>query len=373
MREMNAALPASLYSAAAADPAIKAYLAIRRRFDYSALIVALYAAYETFVEELIASYIDVVSQNRAYDDLPQGLQKKHLLKTGELLSRRELDQARHPGITPRKLVDNLYDCLSGATPYLINHSAVLAHDANFRLDELKTILGLAEINLDEIRRDRQFISWYCSDQEIQENWPLIVPETVLKQRLDDLVGRRNSVAHRGGNPDDRLGPDEMHKLIEFVHALSQSIFALFVSGYLRQRYIAEAKSSKLTFVKGPFKEKHVRVVQKPATKLYIGQAAFALSPSGSVRWGRITGLQVDQTALMEVEPGGNQHVGVETDFPAPKVMDVFTLSADDDLVWEPLSGEGQTALSDAKSSLTPFLASHTSPITSPGRTRRAPR
>lgn len=339
MRDMISAIgPASALLAVSTEATIKSYLAVRRRFDYSALIVALYAAYETFVEELLTSYVTALSQQTAYSALPQNLQKQHMKRTGELLSKIELDSGRHPGVTTKSLVENLHNCLSGSMPYFLNHSAIVVHDANFRVEELTKILGLIEIKPDMVRRDQNFIAWYHDDQEMQGNLPDVVPEPVVKQRLDELVERRNEVAHRGSNPENRLGADEMQKLVGFVDALSRSIFALIVARYLSHRYIASAQCSKLTVVKGPFKQKRVRVVEWPTTKLFVGQPAFALSSAGLARWGRITSLQVADVDQTEVDPGRSGLVGIETDFPAPASMEVFTLPTDDDLVWEPLTG-----------------------------------
>jgi hypothetical protein len=66
---------------------VQKYVGIRRRFDYAAFAVALYASLEKFVESLIAEYARFESRRLPYADLPSPLVKKHLSKTAEMLSR----------------------------------------------------------------------------------------------------------------------------------------------------------------------------------------------------------------------------------------------------------------------------------------------
>ena len=44
------------------DLTVRKYLSVRRRFDYSALIVALYASFEKFVEDIISTYSQCPSE-----------------------------------------------------------------------------------------------------------------------------------------------------------------------------------------------------------------------------------------------------------------------------------------------------------------------
>jgi RiboL-PSP-HEPN len=98
MRVMASAIkPANDLLAASTDPDFKAYLSVRRRFDYSALIVALYASFERFVEDILTSYVNIIAKRGSYGSLPPKLTNKHLQKTAELLARGEIDQARYPG------------------------------------------------------------------------------------------------------------------------------------------------------------------------------------------------------------------------------------------------------------------------------------
>ena len=66
----SAIKPASELLANSPSPEVKAYLSVRRRFDYSSLIVALYASFEQFVEDILTSYVNIIAKQVSYGSLP---------------------------------------------------------------------------------------------------------------------------------------------------------------------------------------------------------------------------------------------------------------------------------------------------------------
>lgn len=69
------------------DSMVRQYVIIRRRFDCAAFVVALYASFEKYIEDLVAAYSRLQTRRLQYADLPETLVKKHLLVTAELLYR----------------------------------------------------------------------------------------------------------------------------------------------------------------------------------------------------------------------------------------------------------------------------------------------
>lgn len=334
MRAMASAIkPASELLANSPSPEVKAYLSVRRRFDYSSLIVALYASFEQFVEDILTSYVNIIAKQVSYGSLPDQLTGKHLQKTAELLAKGEINQVRYPGLTHFQLIKNLFHCLSGNSPYELNYIAVAAHDRNVRYDELGVLLRSVDFSHEDIRHAQPLIKWYYDEQKMTGELPASVPATVIQQRLDNFVERRNDVAHRGGNPSDRLGIEAMQDLVEFVSALAHSIFTLFVSHYFRNRHVGTTDCERLTLVEGPYKKQHVWVVERPLSRLYLEQPAFALAPSFLVRWGRVKSLQLQEADHASVEPDGTGSVGVRLDFPAPRGAELYVLSSEDETIW----------------------------------------
>ncbi|MFJ7660709.1 MAE_28990/MAE_18760 family HEPN-like nuclease, partial [Methylobacterium sp. NPDC097178] len=289
---------------------IQAYLQVRRRFDYSAVIIALYASFERFMEDIVTAYVTILSRQDRYAALPQNLLSRHLMRTGEILSKSRIDAARYPGVTANKLVENLHLCLTGAHPYELNHVAITSHDRNMRYDELGLTLKLVEISQDDVRKAQPLLDWYYKEEGPVGDPPEIVPVTVLRERLDGLVERRNDIAHRGGNPSDRLGAEGLQRLVDFIQALASSIFTIFVAKYLGKIRVGKSGCEQFVRVRDPLQQQMVWVIAPTKSALYVGQPIFALSRNFPVRWGRVTSLRLGNRIRRRIAANSSQQIGV---------------------------------------------------------------
>lgn len=325
------------------DTIVRQYISIRRRFDYAAFIVALYASFEKFVENLITAYVRLETGRVEYTALPKRLTDKHLIGTAELLCRRQLGEGRFVSMSELGVVKNLFECLSGIKPYALNEAVVSAHDTNLRSGEVDAVfaaIGIENI-CDRTCRADAFISWYCHAQGIDTPHMKGVSRTVLDERLKDIVERRNQVAHRGGNPENLLGEKEMRESVDFIENLAISIFGLVVGRYLETHHAASPSrvELKLRAGDGPYMNRTVVVVDKPTHRLFVGQPVFVAVESTGARWGRIQSLKVDGVDMQELATNANapNGVGVRLDFKFPKsaTAKLVALAADDDVVWSP--------------------------------------
>lgn len=321
-----------------ADSRVQQYLSIRRRFDYSAFIIAVYASFEKFAEDLVDSYVSLEASRVAYSSLPEKLQKKHLFRTADMLARGRVGFGRYVETTKLALVQNLLECLEDKTGYKLNKPAVIAHDNNLRIDELDKLFAPAGIEdvSSKVRKCSQLTQWFAKVNHHSVPEGSGIPQQILDERVRDLVDRRNLIAHRGGNPDDLLGPDDMDELLDFVEALSSALFSVVVGHYLQSRYQAE-KGLPLVIREGPIKNGSVVVVDHPAEPLRTGQPVFTILASGEARWGRISSLQVDDQVVSEVLPGmkATDGVGVAVDLECHRTAKLVAIRDEDPLVWGP--------------------------------------
>jgi hypothetical protein len=325
------------------DSLVQKYVSIRRRFDYAAFVVALYASFEKFVENLITAYVRLEAGRVDYAALPKKLTDKHLAGTAELLWRGRRGDSRYVGLSELRVVRNLFECLSGAKPYELNETVVVAHDANLRAGEVDALFGAVGIEqiCDRACRADAVVDWYCKAQGLDTPPQDGVKRTVLEERLKDIVERRNQVAHRGGNPMNFLGGADMREAVAFIESLAKSIFGLVVGRYLETHHAASPGRVELALRDGdgPFKNGTVVVVDAPTQPLFVGQPAFVVLDSTGARWGRIKSLQVDDVDVQELATNASapKGVGVGLTFKFPKSADakLVALAADDDVVWSP--------------------------------------
>jgi hypothetical protein len=341
--ELGALVAANSVLAKHQDSLVRQYVRSRRRFDYAAFVVALYAALEKFIENLVVAYARLEAHRVQYADLPPKLVKKHLYRTAELLSHGRLGESRHAGLREIDVVKNLFQCLNGDKPYTLNEAAVAAHDRNLRAPEIDTLFAAVGIEkiCERARRADALLKWYCATNGIDAPPQDGVPATTVDERLKDIVERRNQVAHRGGNPGDLLGADAMSDALRFVEAFSKSVFAFVVGQYLQHLHAAPGQGIQLLqrHDDGPYKNGTVVVVEKPAQRLFASQPVFVLVEATGARWGRIQSMKVDDDDVEAVEEGAAapNGVGIALDFKCPKGATLVALASDDDVVWSPVA------------------------------------
>lgn len=328
--------------AAHVELAVRRHAAIRRRFDNAAFVVALYASFEKYVEGLAAALANLESTRLSYANLPQKLVTKHMQRSADLLARGRLGEGRHAGITAASVVSNLYNCLNAITPYALNAAAVVWHDTNLRpkeVDEMFMPLGIEQM-CTHIRRGDALIQWHMGVQGLTASPQEGVPETVIEERLNDVVARRNRVAHIGGNPEELFGVDDMNEAIGFIGALSTDIFSMVVGYYLEARHGEGSAATKLVQMAGdgPYANGTVVVVSAPSISISVGQPIFVRKASGAARWGRVQSLRLDDANFQTISAGtpAPQGIGVGLDFACSANACLILPPVEDDLVWTPI-------------------------------------
>lgn len=328
--------PVNLALASHADSLVRRYLTVRRRLDYAAFVVALYAAFERFVEDLVWSSAELAASRYPYAELAEALRKKHLTQSGELLAKARLGDGRYSDVTETDVVDNLHGCLSGKARYRLNRHAVVYHEKNLRADVVQGLFG--SIGVDDIhraaRRAAPLLQWYRDVQGVEPPEEG-VPLTSIVERLKDLVDRRNQVAHVGGPLDESLGSADMQALLEFVRAYGRSLYDVTVGTYLRRAYV-EGPGASVDLgqiLEGPFRNGAV-VVGKPNSRVFQGQPVLGCRGGVVDRWGYVREIRVDGRAVRNVTAAsGASTLGLVFDFKVTKNTKLYLVKKGEDAVW----------------------------------------
>lgn len=317
------------------DPSVRKYLTLRRQYDYAAFIVAIYASFERYSESLVSEYARILSTFTPYEDLPPLLIKKHLSQSADMFKKR-LGEGRYAHLLPINIAENLYRCLSGDANYTLTSDAIIAHDSNLRYSDVSKLFG--DVGID------QLVDRLPGTDAIQQWLSIAHPEgapdnnnrikVILESRINDLVDRRNEVAHRGGSADELLGQNELIELLEFMKAFSTGVFFLAAGEYLKKKICTENYAELLIQTEGPYKKGSVIVTKAPKLGVKVGQPIFAVSANGHARWGRISELNVEENRVDAIEPNSEiPSIGMLLSYSCKGSSQVYLLAQEDETIW----------------------------------------
>lgn len=329
------------------DVSVRQYLTLRRQYDYAAFVIALYASFERFTEALVAEYVRKVSTFTSYEDLPLTLTKKHITQSADMLSRKRLGEGRYAHLSSLQVAGNLFKCLSGDKSYSLTTEAVIAHDTNLRFADVGKLLGdVGILNFcDSLPNIELIWHWFVSvelgndsdsDPVERTTETCRAIKTIFETRLNDLIERRNEVAHRGGSADELLGQAEMLSRIDAIRTLAEGMLDASSSAYLKLRTKDKSYASLMEVVEGPYKSGSVIVIKPPSIPIFLGQPSFVIHSDGAVRWGRIVGLKINNESAGAIEPSVESNtIGVELDVRCGPNSQVWFSHSPDQTVWAP--------------------------------------
>lgn len=195
---------------------------------------------------------------------------------------------------------------------------------------IKNINGLA-------CRIETMIDWFYNIEGNEPSSRKKIPETVIDLRLNDLVDRRNQVAHAGRDQSELLGTDEMQERLNFLKAYACSLFNVLANIYLDCYYIKSGVGISLGKpIEGPFKKKEglVVVVRKPPCRIFRGQPIIGVRKKHVDRWGEILEIQVNDFAEESIETDSTTTIaGLRTNFKLTKGVELYALEKKDEVVW----------------------------------------
>ncbi|WP_282281164.1 MAE_28990/MAE_18760 family HEPN-like nuclease [Pseudomonas sp. PS02302] len=316
---------------------IRSYLTLRRRFDHSAFIVSLYATFERYAEGIVAEYAKKLSHFKSYEDLPEALTNKYLQRISFLL-RSQLGEGRYKGVTKYTVTESLYKCLAGEA-YELMPMAVTHHDNNLRMGPLTSLFKDVGISLfsEIFRKSKDVVEWHRSEGGYEGEFSTIASR--VEARLDDLVERRNEIAHRGVS-DDLIGQEEMERLIKFIRSLADGIYKVVLGETLREAISSQAFVASTEIIDGPYVKGTVVIVNASKNKLYVGQPFIAIDPAGWAESGNIASIQINRGSVQSVlDFKWSTEIGVGLDRAVVDKSKIFFLYEEESSIWAPIVGD----------------------------------
>lgn len=287
----------------------------QRRFAYIACISALYSSFENFAERVAFRFSEMILTNPANLSVEQmsSLRKRYVRNASALLGQ-NLGVGRYREVTELDVAKSLASCLDDGTPsFDLRLELIALHASNLRWEQLAELFQWAAPDLlSKIRHSDAVEKWQSLD---------VTDETlmsVLKSELDDLVERRNEVAHRA-IPDEILSYENLLAKVDYIEAISLGLVASLAS-MLIEKSISNGDTVSLGKPTEYFNGR--RVVILPSLPFQVSEGDYILAPNKtSTRWGRILEIMVADKRV-EQAPAGVE-VGLLLDFEVRKRQDLY--------------------------------------------------
>lgn len=202
---------------------------------YNAIIISLYSCYENFIDCILTKYLELISQlGISYDKLPSKILETQQYQVGLFLS----NPQRYSKVDLKclEVIEKYNACLKGNDNYELNTRLLLNHSNNLGLEALKNVfaqIGISDI-LKKIKCTDKFLNYYMKEKSLTDKKEtkkilLSTKDSMIFYNLQDLVNRRNEIAH-SWNEDDRLSIQSIkNEYITFFLSIGEVIRDIIIT------------------------------------------------------------------------------------------------------------------------------------------------
>jgi len=208
----------------------------KRIFEYKAAIISLYGLLEKYIETWIKEYLDSLSKLVPnYNELDEKIRNNHFelsLKLINTIISRE--SAKYQHLRKEELLRNLNTCLVSPTNYQINTEAFVLLSGNLKHNKIVEIFKLLNLDLNNELIKNESLN---NEVGLQANEITRTEKDIVYNKINELVERRNQIAHGSETSVEILGISELEPYIQFLEVYCQAIFETLFEKIIKQESI----------------------------------------------------------------------------------------------------------------------------------------
>lgn len=201
---------------------IKANSTHEKEFTYRSNIISLYGAFEHFIESVIIEYIQSVQEHIAsFEEWGEKITKNYFELWKKLHGK--LSYQKYSSISENMMVENLYEVVrnkkSGIMP-----ECYLQNGGNYKstiISEMFNEIGVVNIN-DSVIKYEPFRSYLIEQNPNSQKLELFQQKELYLHNLDELVERRNEIAH-GSSSENTISNEMFQDMLRFIGLYSEAI------------------------------------------------------------------------------------------------------------------------------------------------------
>ncbi len=214
----------------------KAFGTEKKLFEYKASIISLYGLLEKYVEIWIKEYLNSLSSLIVeYSNMDEKIRDNHFelsLKLINTIISRESVKYQH--LTKEEVLKKLNQCIVSPTSYQINTEAFVILSGNLKHNKIVDLFKYLNVDLNSGLAKNESLS---NEIGLKTNEISRVEKDILYNKINDLVERRNQIAHGSEKLDDILSTSGLEPYIQFLEKYCQAIFETLVEEVIKQESI----------------------------------------------------------------------------------------------------------------------------------------
>lgn len=174
----------------------------KKKFNYKSLIITFYGIIEQYSERFITAYLEEINQRiPVYTDLKPKVKETHLFNSVQLaLKIIENKHHKYSGLDIKSVINNLDGCLKNDTPYSFNSISYTILSGNLKHSKICDFFKQIDVNIEQLFDKLTEFKNITSEKKYQ--------------KIDDLVDRRNEIAH--GSLNNILDVSEFPDYVDFI-------------------------------------------------------------------------------------------------------------------------------------------------------------
>lgn len=205
----------------------------KRIFEYKASIISLYGLLEKYVEIWIKEYLDFLSSVvPEYTQIDEKIRDNHFelsLRLINTITSRE--SAKYQHLTKEEVLKKLNDCIVNPTKYQINTDAFVLLSGNLKHNKIVELFNKLNLDLNNELLNNEELN---NEIGLNQNTISRIEKDILYNKINDLVERRNQIAHGSEEVDDILGISELDPYIQFLEKYCQAIFQTLLEQVIKE-------------------------------------------------------------------------------------------------------------------------------------------
>lgn len=196
----------------------------KKLFEYKAIIISLYGLLEKYIEIWVKEYLSELSELISYSNLPENIRNSHFELSMKLITMVvEGRWVKYNHLNKEEVLKKLSNCLEKPSMYSFNTEAFTMQSGNLTHKRIEEIFKTLDIQISKklIKNTQLNLLIGISDDRITHT-----EGNILYAKINDLVERRNDIAHGVEIIDNLLGLSEIEPYIEFFEKYCMAIFSI---------------------------------------------------------------------------------------------------------------------------------------------------